>query len=247
MNSFDKEVKERIEANGKNERLIISAFEFMKASTEPKYSYNFKWLGRPIIQYPQDIIALQEIIFETKPDLIIETGIAHGGSIIFSASMLELNALCGGPQDAEVIGIDIEIRQHNRETIENHPMFNRITMLEGSSTAPEIVRQVKAKVLNKKSAMVILDSLHTHEHVLEELNVYAPLVTVGNYCVVFDTIIEDLPDDMFSDRPWDSANNPQTAVNEFLKKNNYFEIDHNIYSKLLITVAPKGYLRRLRG
>jgi cephalosporin hydroxylase len=210
------------------------------------YTYNFSWLGRPIIQYPQDMMAMQEIIWRVQPDLIIETGIAHGGSLIFSASLLELNAACGGPQDARVLGVDIDIRAHNRQAIEAHPLFRRIDMIEGSSIAPEIVEQVKAKAKGRKSVLVCLDSNHTHDHVLAELEAYAPLTTVGSYCVVFDTLIEDLPADMFSNRPWGPGNNPKTAVWEYLKSHSEFEIDKSIPHKLLITVAPDGYLKRIK-
>ena len=218
----------------------------MRVSTAPKYSYNFSWLGRPIIQYPQDIVAMQEIIWRVNPDLIIETGIAHGGSLIFSASMLELNAACGGPQNAEVLGVDIDIRAHNREAIEAHPMFKRISMIQGSSIAPEIIEQVKAKASGKQRVLVCLDSNHTHDHVLAELQGYARLTSVGSYCVVFDTIIEDMPDEMFPDRPWGPGNNPKTAVWEWLKTNTEFEIDKQTDYKLLISVAPDGYLKRVR-
>nr|WP_263012667.1 cephalosporin hydroxylase family protein [Laspinema sp. D3d] len=217
-----------------------------RETNQNRYTYNFSWLGRPIIQYPQDIVAMQELIWGVQPDLIIETGIAHGGSLIFSASMLELNEICGGPQEAEVLGIDIDIRPHNREAIQAHPMFKRISMIQGSSIAPEIIEQVKAKAVNKKKILVSLDSNHTHDHVLAELEAYAPLVSVGSYCIVFDTLIEDLPDEMFGDRPWGKGNNPKTAVWEYLKTHPEFEIDKIIPHKLLITVAPDGYLKRLR-
>ncbi|UOO12018.1 MULTISPECIES: cephalosporin hydroxylase family protein [unclassified Synechocystis] len=190
-------------------------------------------------------MAMQELIWSIQPDLIIETGIAHGGSLIFSASMLELNAISGGPQDAEVLGIDIDIRQHNREAIEAHPMVKRISMIQGSSIAPEIIEQVKAKAEGKQKILVCLDSNHTHDHVLAELEAYAPLTSVGSYCVVFDTVVEDLPDEMFGDRPWGVGNNPKTAVWEYLKTHPEFEIDKSIQHKLLITVAPDGYLKRL--
>lgn len=245
IEKFNQETKERLIANANNEELIESANAFIKSSTEPKYSYNFSWLGRPIIQYPQDIVAMQELIFSIQPDLIIETGIAHGGSLIFMSSMLELNASCGGPQDAEILGIDIDIRQHNRDAIEAHPMFKRIFMIEGSSIAPEIIEQVKAKTANKKRILVCLDSNHTHNHVLAELESYAPLTSVGSYCVVFDTIVEDLPDEMFPDRPWEPGNNPKTAVWEYLKNHPEFKIDRKIDNKLLISVAPEGYLQRI--
>jgi cephalosporin hydroxylase len=245
MTPFEIEVKNRIASNAEDKKLKNSAQAFMRTSIPPQYSYNFFWLGRPIIQYPQDIIAMQEIIWSVKPDLIIETGIAHGGSLIFSASMLELNASCGGPQEAEVIGIDIDIRAHNREAIEAHPMFKRISMIEGSSIASEIIEQVKSRTDNRQRVLVCLDSNHTHNHVLAELNAYASLTSPGSYCVVFDTVIEDMPDDMFPDRPWGKSNNPKTAVWEFLKTHLDFIIDKEIENKLLMTAAPDGFLKRL--
>jgi cephalosporin hydroxylase len=215
MTPFEREVQDRIALNAEDETLKTSAHAFMRASITSKYSYNYFWLGRPIIQYPQDIIAMQEIIWMVKPDLIIETGIAHGGSLIFSASMLELNAACGGPQNAEVLGVDIDIRAHNREAIEAHPMFKRISLIEGSSIAPETVEQVKIRAAHKQRVLVCLDSNHTHDHVHAELETYALLTSVGSYCVVFDTIIEDMSTEMFPDRPWAPGNNPKTAVREF--------------------------------
>jgi cephalosporin hydroxylase len=243
---FEQEVRERIEANARDAGLTRSARAFMEASTQPKYSYNFSWLGRPIIQYPQDVVAMQEIIWAVRPDLIVETGIAHGGSLIFSASMLELIAACGGPGDGEVVAVDIDIRAHNRKAIEAHPMFRRITMIEGSSTDPRIVEQVTALARGRERVLVCLDSNHTHAHALAELEAYAPLTSVGSYCVVFDTVIEDLPADMYPDRPWGPGDNPKTAVREYLARHPEFVIDESIDHKLLISVAPGGYLRRLR-
>jgi cephalosporin hydroxylase len=244
MSSFADEVRERLEANGRNDALQSAALAFTEASTAPKYSYNFTWLGRPIIQYPQDIVAMQELIWTIQPNLIIETGIAHGGSLIFSAAMLELNAACGGPKDSTVLGIDIDIRPHNRSAIEAHPMAKRISMLQGSSIAPEIVEQARRAASGKERVLVCLDSMHTHEHVLAELQAYAPLTTVGSYCVVFDTIIEDLPKGMYPDRPWGPGDNPKTAVHEYVKAHPQFEIDTRIDNMLLISVAPHGYLKR---
>ena len=243
--NFESEVKQRIAEIGQNEALKNTAHEFLKASLAPKYSYNFSWLGRPIIQYPQDILAMQEIIWEVQPDLIIETGIAHGGSLIFSASMLELVASCTGNQ-GEVLGIDIDIRPHNLKAIEAHPMSRRISMIQGSSIAPEIIAQVVAKAKDKQKVMVCLDSNHSHAHVLAELQAYAPLTSIGSYCVVFDTVVEDMPGELAGDRPWGPGNNPKTAVVEYLKNHTEFEIDKSIDHKLLITVAPDGYLRRVR-
>ena len=269
MNDFQRECTERIIANAKDEKLISAAKQFMLASTSPKYSYNFSWLSRPIIQYPQDIVAMQEIIWEVKPDLIIETGIAHGGSIIMSASILALldmaeaieageKATNPGLSRRKVLGIDIEIRPHNRAAIEAHPMFSRIKMIEGSSIAPDVIEQVHSIAKDYKRVLVCLDSMHTHDHVLAELEAYAPLVSPGSYCVVFDTIIEDMPADAFPDRPWGPGNNPKTAVHEYLRRlkeegrndpdgsSLHFEIDKMIENKLLITVAPDGYLKRIR-
>jgi cephalosporin hydroxylase len=242
--NFDQEVQQRIAAIGEDEALKARAAEFMQASLAPKYSYNFSWLGRPIIQYPQDMVAMQEIIWQVQPDLIIETGIAHGGSLIFSASMLELIASCTGNQ-GEVLGLDIDIRPHNRAAIEAHPLFKRITMLEGSSIADDIIAQVTAKAAGKQRVLVCLDSNHTHDHVLAELQAYAPLTSVGSYCVVMDTVVEDIADELSNDRPWGKGNNPKTAVWEYLKTHDEFEIDQNIQNKLLITVAPDGYLKRV--
>lgn len=226
-------------------RIIALTSDWMEASVKEKYSYNFSWLGRPIIQYPQDILAMQEIIWDVQPDLIIETGIAHGGSLIFSASMLELNAACGGPADAFVLGIDIDIREHNRGEIESHPMSRRIRMIEGSSIDPGVIQQVVAATECKQRILVCLDSNHTHDHVLAELEAYAPLTSVGSYCVVFDTVIEDLPTESTSDRPWGPGNNPKVAVEQFLLHNDNFVPDTGIDQRLLISVAPGGYLRRV--
>jgi len=240
------QVVSNINQLGSDTKLRENSFAWVRDTAKYKYSYNFSWLGRPIIQYPQDIVALQELIWSIQPDMIIETGIAHGGSLIFSASMLELNAACGGPRNAEVLGVDIDIRSHNREAIEAHPMFKRISMIQGSSIAPEIVEQVKAKAAGKQRVLVCLDSNHTHDHVLAELQAYAPLTSVGSYCVVFDTVIEDMPQEMCVDRAWGPGNNPKTAVHQWLKSHPEFEIDATIHNKLLITVAPDGYLKRIR-
>ena len=243
--SFEQETQQRIATIGEDEALKEHANAFMQASVVPKYSYNFSWLGRPIIQYPQDIVAMQEIIWQVQPDLIIETGLAHGGSLIFSASMLELIASCTG-HEGEVLGIDIDIRAHNRTAIEAHPLFKRINMIEGSSITPDIIAQVHAKAEGKKRILVCLDSNHTHDHALAELEAYAPLTSVDSYCVVFDTLIEDMPDGLYPDRPWGKGNSPKTAVWEYLKTHDEFEIDKSIHNKLMITVAPDGYLKRIR-
>lgn len=231
------------------------AHDFMMTSTPYKYSYNFEWLGRPIIQFPQDIVAYQEVVWRTRPDLIIETGIAHGGSLVLSASLLALLDLCdaassGAPLDArtsyrKVVGIDIDIRQHNRTLIERHPLASRIHMIQGSSVDPLLVASVHELAKPYQRVMVCLDSNHTHEHVLRELEAYAPLVSLGCYCIVWDTIVDDMPEKLLGDRPWGPGNNPKTAVHEYLRHHPEFEIDKTIDHKLLISVAPDGYLRRV--
>lgn len=267
MHEFNDEVAQRIQANGKNSELVTSAKSFMLASTLPKYSYNFSSLGRPIIQYPQDMVAMQELIWQIKPDLIIEAGIAHGGSLILSSSMLALLDYCDAVEGAKtldprstrrrVLGIDIDIRAHNRAAIEAHPMAHRIDIIQGSSIAPETIAKVHQAATGYERILVILDSNHTHDHVLAELEAYAPLTSQGSYCVVFDTVVEDLPDSMFPDRPWGKGNNPKTAVWEYqrrLKEEGRlaadgaplaFELDTALENKLLITVAPEGYLKRI--
>jgi cephalosporin hydroxylase len=242
LKKFYTERENQINSNPLNFKLRNAAESFVLESNIAKYSYNFSWMGRPIIAYPQDMIAMQEIIWEVKPDLIIETGIAHGGSIIYYASLLEL---IGG--DGKIVGIDIDIRKHNRELIEQHPMFKRITMLEGSSIDPAIVSQVHEIAKGYKKVLVCLDSNHTHTHVLEELQLYSHLVTVDSYCVVFDTIVEFLPADyMPGGRPWNPGNNPMTAVKEFILTTDKFMIDERIDNKLLISVSPSGYLKRVK-
>lgn len=236
-------------ANASNQSIGEAAGKFFKATVEAKYSYCFDWLGRPIIQYPQDIVAFQELVSTVKPNLIIETGIAHGGSLVLSASLLSLLDVMEGldPRQSprKVVGVDIDIRPHNRQALDEHPLRFKMELIEGSSIDPEIIQEVRSHADGVDRVLVSLDSNHTHEHVLAELNAYADLVSVGSYCIVFDTAIEDLPAGSFPDRPWDVGNNPKTAVHEWLKSHPEFEIDKDIDNKLLISVAPDGYLRRI--
>lgn len=228
---------------------------WLEASMRRKYVYNFDWLGRPIIQYPQDMVAMQELVWAVRPDLIIETGIAHGGSLVLSASLLAMLDYCDAvtagttldPRASrrKVLGLDIDIRAHNRAAIEAHPLGHKIDMIQGSSIAPDVIAQVHQYAKGFERVMVCLDSNHTHEHVLAELQAYAPLTSVGSYCVVFDTFVEDMPDNLFPDRPWSPGNNPKTAVHQFLKTRPGFEIDRSMQHKLQITVAPDGFLRRV--
>jgi len=245
VRQFDADKDERIRALGRDAEFREMSLKWLESCMRKKYVYNFEWLGRPIIQTPNDIVALQEIVFATKPDLIIETGIAHGGSLILSASLQALNAMCGGPPDFKVVGVDIDIRSHNRSAIERHPMARHITMIEGSSTAPDVVAQVRTHAAHSRAILVCLDSNHTRDHVAAELEAYAGLVSVGSYCIVFDTFVDDVPADVFPDRPWGPGNNPKTAVREFLADHPEFEVDAK-FDKLMITAAPGGFLRRVR-
>jgi cephalosporin hydroxylase len=256
MTEFEKECVERVANYESNAELKAAAHAFVHASTMPKYSYNFSWMGRPIIQYPQDMVAMQELIWSVKPDLIIETGIAHGGSLILSASLLAMLEMVEAIENGvmldpakptrKVLGIDIDIRAHNKDAINRHPMSQRIDMIQGSSIDPAIVQQVRDYAKGYKRVLVCLDSNHTHDHVFEELKAYADLTSVGSYCVVFDTIVEDLPGDLYPDRTWGPGNSPKSAVNLFLETTSDFEIDKQIDNKILISVAPDGYLKRVK-
>lgn len=240
------EAVERAASYKNNKSLQDSGKEFLLQINKAQYAYNFFWLGVPILQAPQDLQALQEIIWEVKPDLIIETGIAYGGSLIFSASMLAILEACGVIENGEVVGVDIDVRPHNKAAILAHPLSKKIKMIEGSSVDDKIIAAVRKHAQNKKRVMVCLDSNHTHEHVLAELRAYAPLVSVGSYCMVGDTGVEDLPAGTTSHRPWGKGNNPKTAVWEFLKESADFEIDKIIDSKLVLTGSPDGYLKRIK-
>jgi len=252
---FQQEVKKNIKGLSQDADLQALSRVWVREISPHKRAYNFSWLGRPAIQFPNDAWVMQELIWQTKPDLIIETGIAHGGSLIFSASMLANLDYCDAIEQGtmldpkapqrRVLGLDIDIREHNREAIEVHPMSNRIDMIQGSSVDLEIIAQVHEAASGCERVLVFLDSNHTHEHVLAELEAYAPLVTNESYCVVFDTLIEDMPADMFPDRPWGPGDNPKTAVWEYLKNHPEFEIDKQIDHKLLISVAPDGYLKQV--
>jgi cephalosporin hydroxylase len=256
INDFSAEVLKNVESVAKDRDFLGLSNIWVRQAIQYNYAHNFSWLGRPILQVPQDIYAVQEIIWDVKPDLIIETGIAHGGSLILSASMLALIDYCEAIDQRRtldplglkrrVIGVDIEIRPHNRTAIEAHPMAHLIEMIEGSSIAPDIVDKVKAIAKDYNKILVCLDSDHTHNHVLAELEAYAPLTSVGSYCVVWDTGIEDLPEKFCTNRSWGKGNNPKTAVYEYLKSTDCFEIDKTIEHKLLITAAPDGYLRRIK-
>ncbi len=255
VEKFAAEVAQNIKGLGEDKDVQALSRIWVREISPHKYAYNFRWLGRPAIQFPQDQIALQELIWQIKPDLIIETGIAHGGSLAFSASMLALldmaDAIEAGVSidpkitKRKVLGLDIDIRPHNKAAIEAHPMASRIQMIQGSSVDPDIISQVYEIAESYKTVLVCLDSNHTHEHVLAELIAYAPLTSLNSYCIVYDTAVEDMPVALAGDRPWGPGNNPKTALWEYLKTHPEFEIDKSIENKLLITVAPDGYLKRI--
>lgn len=264
---FRQEREERIRSYDHDKTMRTMSRDWLQMSMAKQYVYNFEWLGRPIIQYPQDMVAMQELVWAVRPDLIIETGIAHGGSLVLSASLLAMLDMCDAISDGRsfdpresrrrVLGIDIDIREHNRAAIESHPMASRIEMLQGSSIAPELVAQVRERAAGFDRVLVCLDSMHTHDHVVAELEAYAPLVTPGSYCIVFDTFVEDMPPKFFADRPWDVGNNPKTAVQHYMRglsaepgvdargRPLQFQIDEAIEAKLQVTVAPNGFLKRL--
>lgn len=251
---FALERRERLAAYGQDAEFQALSRQWLQQSMAKKYVYNHDWMGRPIIQYPQDMVGIQELVWRVRPDLIIETGIAHGGSLILSASLLALldmsDAIEAGttidPRRSarKVIGVDIDIRAHNRAAIEAHPMASRIEMFQGSSVAEETVAQVRAAAQGYGKVMVFLDSMHTHAHVLAELEAYAGLVTPGSYCVVFDTFVDDMPAKFFPDRPWDVGDNPKTAVRQWLPAHPEFQVDRDMERQLMVTVAPEGFLRR---
>ena len=245
-----KEVDQRVQQQAKDSQITALASDFFIKSHQLQYSYNFSWLSRPIIQYPQDIVAFQEIVSRVSPDLIIETGIAHGGSLVLSASLLCLLDIMEGldPRQSprKVVGVDIDIRSHNRKALDEHPLRFKFELIEGSSIDTDIINQVHSYAHGADKVIVCLDSNHTHQHVLAELNAYADLVSVGSYCIVFDTVIEDMPSGSFPNRPWEVGDNPKTAVHQWLKLHTEFEIDKEIDNKILISVAPDGFLRRVR-
>ena len=265
--TFEEEVRQNIAGIGQNEVFKDLSRQWVTQSTFARYTYNFRWFDRPIIQFPQDMIAMQELVWAVKPDLIIETGIAHGGSLIMNASLLAMldwaeAAEAGTTLDPrrskrKVLGVDIDIRAHNRAAIEAHPFASMIEMIQGSSVAEDVIAEVRKIASGYKRVLVSLDSNHTHEHVLGELELYAPLVTLGSYCIVFDTVVEDLPDELFPNRPWNQKDNPKTAVRAYLETLSgegrkaadgaalTFETDREIETKLQITVAPEGFLKRV--
>ncbi|WP_416898623.1 MAG: cephalosporin hydroxylase family protein [Minwuia sp.] len=242
IRAFFEERQADIDRMGLDDELRQKSLDWMLHADKYKYTYNYTWMGRPIIKFPNDMVIQQELMWELRPDLVIETGIAHGGSIIFTASMMQMMGI-----DGEVVGIDVDIRPHNRAELEAHPMIERVTMYEGNSVAEEIVEKVKKHATGKSCVMVILDSLHSHKHVYQELIAYAPMTTRGSYCILPDTFIEFFPKGYYSkSRPWDVGDNPHTAMMEYLEETDMFEIDKARTSKAMITETIDGYLKRVK-
>ena len=267
VETFRRFVSDNIARAGSDRGFVGLSDVWVREAIRYNYTQNFTWLGRPIVQVPQDIYAIQELIWACRPDLVIETGIAHGGSLVMSASMLAMLDYCDAVEAQtvldprasrrKVVGVDIDIRAHNRSGLDAHPMRHKIHLLEGSSLAPEIVDTIHAHAEGYDCVMVFLDSNHTHDHVLEELKLYAPLTSKGSYCVVWDTGVEDLPEDMCADRPWGRGNNPKTAVRAYLElvgKGGMtghdgapldFVTDAVIENRLMITASRDGFLKRV--
>ena len=238
MEAFYQQKRANIRALGADADVRDLTRAWFNGVSKHRYSYHFSWLGIPIIQFPQDLVAMQEIIWSVRPDAIIETGVAHGGSLVFHASMLEL---MGG--DGIVVGVDVEVRAHNRQAIEAHPLARRIRLVEGSSVDPAIIGQVENLLVGKTNPLVILDSNHACSHVSAELELYQRFVRSGSYLLVLDTIIDDMPEEFSNGRPWGPGQGPKAAVCRFLQATDRFVIDQEYNDKLLISVAPDGFLR----
>ena len=267
VEDFNNLVSNNIKRMGEDRDFIGLSRCWIREAQRYGYQQNFTWLGRPIIQVPTDVYAVQELIWACRPDLIVETGIAHGGSLVLSASMLAMLDYCDAAKAGtvidpkaskrKVIGVDIDIRAHNRTAIEAHPLAHKIATIQGSSIDPDIFAQVRQQAEGYERVMVFLDSNHTHAHVLNELELYAPLTSQGSYCVVWDTGVEVLPDEMCADRPWGKGNNPMTAVWEYMERLAdegrsgvdgaplSFAYDKVIESKITVTASPNGFLRRV--
>jgi cephalosporin hydroxylase len=233
---FDTERSSLIASLGSDVDLKRDGISFVNSSNLKKYAYTWNWMGLPVIQMPEDLIKVQEIIFETKPDIILETGVAWGGSLLFYASILK------SMNHGKVIGIDITIPEHNRTAIMNSRGSELVTLIEGSSVSQDIFKQVNAIIPRNAKVLLILDSHHTHDHVMKELELWSPLVTKGNYLVVCDTIVEfiDAPADRV--RAWSKGNNPFTATTDFLSSNIRFSTENEFNKKTLTSFHPHGFL-----
>lgn len=247
--TFEEREAARANLTAGNVELESASKSWIRLAGESGHQYMFDWLGLPIIQIPQDMVAVQEVIWNVRPDLIIETGIARGGSLALSASLLCLLDIVDGidPRISprRVLGVDIDIRAGTREALDKHPLRFKMELIEGSSVDSTVVQRVSDFSQGFERVLVALDSDHTHSHVLAELEAYSGMVSVGSYCIVFDTVIENLPLGYFSSRHWDVGNNPMTAVRRWIVSHPEFVVDGSIDDKLLVSVAPGGYLKRI--
>lgn len=238
---LEKQKRENAGAQRQDEGLARIAHDFVVKSDQYGYGYQWTWCGLPVIQMPQDIVVTQEIIWACKPDVIIETGIAWGGSIALYASLLQLIG------KGKVVGVDLNLMNHVADQIMGLPFASgRVHLYKGSSVDPDIVSRIRAHVSPGQSVMVLLDSNHTHEHVFEELKIYAPLVTKGQFLIVSDTIVEEIPVQEHRPRPWGPGNNPKTALRAYLRDHPEFEVDSYINAKALLTYSPDAYCRKVR-
>ena len=229
-------------ALGQDEAAFTASVEAVVRADRHSYAYLWTWLGVPIIQLPADVMATQEVVWDCKPDVVIETGVARGGSLIFMASLLTLIG------KGKIVGVDIDIRAHNRRSIEEHALTNLVTLIEGPSTDPETIARVRETIPDGASVMVILDSDHSYDHVLDELRVYGPLVTPGQFLVVADTLLGRLtPEQTPKARAdvWEPGNEPLSALREYMRETDRFSIDEAINGKLILSSSPGGYLRCL--
>ncbi len=234
---FDADKIKNATSLGKDEELQKLALELIEKSDKHYHAYQWTWLDLPIIQSTEDILAAQELVWKVKPDVIIETGIAWGGSIVFYASLLQLIG------KGKIVGIDVALPQKNIDKIMSYPFSDRIELIQGSAVDQSIVDLAASHIKEGQTVMLMLDSNHTHEHVLKELEMYSHLVTKDSYIIVSDTIVEDIPTQEHRPRPWGPGDNPKTAVNAFLKGNDRFVLDEYYNNKILVTFDKGGYLR----
>ena len=241
---FEEAKREQSVALGNDDQVFEQSLDLITSIDKYDYSYLWSWMGVPIIQMPADVMATQEVIWATKPDVIIETGVARGGSVLFMASLLEM--LGGG----KVVGVDIDIRAHNRATIEDHVMSKRVVLIEGGSVDEDTLASVRAQIPKGARVMVVLDSDHSREHVLSECRAYGQMVTEGCYLVVADTLVGHITEDKAPTKRskiWFKGDEPLSALNDYLAENDRFLVDPVLNGKLVLSSSPGGYLQCVKG
>ena len=238
--AFELEKNQEIQRALADPELLSKGRDFLIHSDRYKYGYYWTWMGLPIIQMPEDIALTQEIMWETKPDFVIEAGIAWGGSLALYAAFQELQGF------GQVIGIDVTIPAHNRDAIMSTPVSHRITLIEGSSSDPEVFEQISSQIPEGSNILLVLDSNHTHDHVLAELKLWSPLLQKGNFIIVSDTIVEVIPEQKHRPRPWGPGNNPMTGMQEFLESNGRFTSSNAYSDRAIVSFNPSGYLKCIK-